>query len=309
MLESNIIETNLKFKDPRVSERYSTEMIILDDLTDMKVDKDASAKEINSYFIKDWNKNMGYHYIVRKDGSIERGLPQWAKATTISNQDWRALNVLICGKFNDEELTKEQIECTSILLANQTSKFNLQTDANHIFSKQAFVNSLSPGKHLNEIIETLIGKANWYRYQGGPQINNTPKFSDDMLSEHFSKSEFWCHGQEQGTCSCNHSLNINPRLINLLEQLRANIGGLPLYVNSGYRCPVHNAAVGGVSNSQHMLGNAADIARPTQLSFEDFRWYVEQLPFDGIGLYYAGDFIHCDVRHGGIGSNIVFYGA
>lgn len=35
--------------------------------------------------------------------------------------------------------------------------------------------------------------------------------------------------------------------------------GKPIYVNSGYRCPRHNAAVGGVPNSQHMRGEAADI--------------------------------------------------
>ena len=36
--------------------------------------------------------------------------------------------------------------------------------------------------------------------------------------------------------------------------------GKPITVNSGYRCQVHNRAVGGVANSQHMKGEAADIA-------------------------------------------------
>lgn len=196
-----------------------------------------------------------------------------------------------------------------MLLANLTDKYHLETSNQTIYSKQAFVNSISPGRDLNDKLETLIGKANWYRYKGGPEINNKPKYDDNMISEHFAKSEFWCHGQEQGTCNCHHSLEINPRLIELVEQLRSNIGGYPLYINSGYRCPMHNAAVGGVSNSQHKLGNAADIARPEHLSFGQFQWYVEQLPFDGIGLYYVGDFIHCDVRDNGIGSHIVFYGA
>ena len=34
----------------------------------------------------------------------------------------------------------------------------------------------------------------------------------------------------------------------------------PLHVNSGYRCPELNAAVGGVKTSQHTRGEAADIA-------------------------------------------------
>lgn len=45
---------------------------------------------------------------------------------------------------------------------------------------------------------------------------------------------------------------------NLLDPIREAWGG-PIYVNSGYRCPVLNKAVGGVSTSQHQKGEAADI--------------------------------------------------
>ena len=44
-----------------------------------------------------------------------------------------------------------------------------------------------------------------------------------------------------------------------LEQVRAMLGGRPVRVHSGYRSPALNAAVGGVANSDHALGWAADI--------------------------------------------------
>ena len=44
----------------------------------------------------------------------------------------------------------------------------------------------------------------------------------------------------------------------VLEPLR-ELYGAPLYVNSGYRSPEVNAAVGGVPTSQHLRGEAADI--------------------------------------------------
>ncbi|MDR2894599.1 MAG: peptidase M15 [Alistipes sp.] len=44
----------------------------------------------------------------------------------------------------------------------------------------------------------------------------------------------------------------------LLDPVRELWGG-PLAVNSGYRCPALNAAVGGAAGSQHMAGEAADI--------------------------------------------------
>lgn len=45
---------------------------------------------------------------------------------------------------------------------------------------------------------------------------------------------------------------------NVLDPLREMYGN-PITVNSGYRCPKLNAAVGGAKNSQHMRGEAADI--------------------------------------------------
>lgn len=45
---------------------------------------------------------------------------------------------------------------------------------------------------------------------------------------------------------------------NLLDPIREAWGG-PITVNSGYRCPVLNRAVGGVPTSQHQKGEAADV--------------------------------------------------
>ena len=47
-----------------------------------------------------------------------------------------------------------------------------------------------------------------------------------------------------------------------LEDVRAALGGLPLRINSGYRCPALNRAVGGARLSAHMSGHAADFVCP-----------------------------------------------
>lgn len=70
---------------------------------------------------------------------------------------------------------------------------------------------------------------------------------------------------------------------NVLQPLR-DAWGKPLKVNSGYRCKALNAAVGGVPTSQHVKGEAADIAAgdPVKLA----RLAVKLgLPFDQIILY------------------------
>lgn len=92
------------------------------------------------------------------------------------------------------------------------------------------------------------------------------------LSEHFDLNEF----TRSATADRLHiDNNLNPsdptgqsiinNLRNLcqqfLEPLREHFG-IPVIISSGYRCPALNRAVGGVSNSQHLTGEAADIILP-----------------------------------------------
>jgi zinc D-Ala-D-Ala carboxypeptidase len=84
---------------------------------------------------------------------------------------------------------------------------------------------------------------------------------------------------------------VRPRLAESLERLRATVGK-PIPIVSGYRCPVHNHAVGGAPDSQHMYGSAADIPRGICTSSQATR-----AGFTGIGTK-DGLPIHVDVRDG-----------
>jgi hypothetical protein len=56
-----------------------------------------------------------------------------------------------------------------------------------------------------------------------------------------------------------------------------------MQINSGYRCPALNAAVGGVGNSAHMDGRAADFIVPgtdLNLAWDQILAAKERLPFD-----------------------------
>lgn len=58
---------------------------------------------------------------------------------------------------------------------------------------------------------------------------------------------------------------IVPRLVyvaEMLERIRAALGGVPIIVSSGYRCDALNRAVGGAKDSDHTRGHAADIQAP-----------------------------------------------
>ena len=57
--------------------------------------------------------------------------------------------------------------------------------------------------------------------------------------------------------------NLTALVDNVLDPLREAWGN-PIHVNSGFRCPELNRAVGGVPVSQHMKGEAADITAGSQ---------------------------------------------
>ena len=110
------------------------------------------------------------------------------------------------------------------------------------------------------------------------------------LSENFRETEFACN-------HCGMVVQIQPRLIELLQQVRTHFGS-PLSINSGYRCPVHNANVGGARNSQHLTGFAADIrvANRTPRQVAD---YLETLIRGRHGMGRYRTFTHLDTRAGG----------
>ena len=53
-------------------------------------------------------------------------------------------------------------------------------------------------------------------------------------------------------------VRLSALITRLLDPVRELWGG-PITVNSGFRCPVLNKAVGGVPSSQHVRGEAVDI--------------------------------------------------
>lgn len=68
----------------------------------------------------------------------------------------------------------------------------------------------------------------------------------------FKKAEFKC---PCGKCN-GYGNGIATTLVETLQELRNKYG--KLQITSGYRCPAHNKAVGGSTNSKHTKGQAAD---------------------------------------------------
>lgn len=104
--------------------------------------------------------------------------------------------------------------------------------------------------------------------------------------KHFTLSEF--------KCSCCDTEEMQREFLNQLDLAR-EIAGVPFKITSGYRCPEHNKAVGGVQDSSHTKGLAADIACVNGPRRYKIIVALLNAGFTRIGVHRK--FIHVDADH------------
>jgi len=115
------------------------------------------------------------------------------------------------------------------------------------------------------------------------------------MTKNFNLSEFECNDGSK------MPLEVYENIVKLAQQLQflRDYTGRPITINSAYRSPEHNAKIGGVKTSQHLLGKAADITiqslKPAEVYkiIEDLIDMGEMLQ-GGLGLY--DTFVHYDIR-------------
>ena len=113
------------------------------------------------------------------------------------------------------------------------------------------------------------------------------------LTPHFTVQEFACRDGSD-------KILLDTALPKLLEDIRTRAGGRPVTVNSGYRTPTYNVAVGGAKDSLHIKGLAADIViagiKPSDTAIAAEMAMFSAGKKGGIGLYQS--FVHVDIREG-----------
>lgn len=113
--------------------------------------------------------------------------------------------------------------------------------------------------------------------------------------KYFTREEFRC--KCGGKYCKGYPHEPDERMVRIADQLRKNLG-VPITIVSGLRCKTWNSIQDGVSNSQHMYGEAADIyARGVSQS----RVEAELDKIGGVRYHYAikgSNNVHFDVPKG-----------
>lgn len=133
MARVTITETDLQFnQEPGV--RGSTEYLVIHhtggvDADGNNVDTDPSAWQIHHDHQDRGYSGIGYHYVIRKNGSIERGRPrEWVGAHCLpANRN--SIGIHVGGNFMEEAPTIDQMTALTELCADLCEIYSLTPDA------------------------------------------------------------------------------------------------------------------------------------------------------------------------------------
>ena len=133
-----IINTNLNFK--AMSNRQTTDRIILHH----SASSVASAEDIHRWHLNnDW-EGAGYHFLVRKDGSVYRLRPEDKIGAHAYMNNYNSIGICFEGNFEVEEMSDVQVQSGKELVAYLKNKYHINKVQGH-----RDVNSTScPGKNF-----------------------------------------------------------------------------------------------------------------------------------------------------------------
>jgi len=117
----------------------------------------------------------------------------------------------------------------------------------------------------------------------------TNKISKYFSLDEFTRSQTATRLGIDNTPSLTVIANLQNLANNLLDPLRAQVG--IVQVSSGYRSPLLNSKIGGTKNSQHCMGQAADITVPGMSNYDLACLIRDRFSFDQCILEF-GEWVH-----------------
>lgn len=146
-----IIKTNLKFGT--LTKRQSTARVILHHAA-----MNGTVQDIHRVHKNNGWSGIGYHFYVRKDGSIYRGRPEYAIGAHASGSNYNSIGICAEGNFENETMSDAQKNAVKELVAYLKAKYGITIVQRH----SDVCRTACPGKNypFNEIVSGQIVSSN-----------------------------------------------------------------------------------------------------------------------------------------------------
>ena len=131
-------------------ERPTTEMIVIHHAGFPDGDKDSSAEEIHRFHqeVNGW-AGIGYHYVIRKDGTIEQGRKPLAVGAHAYHHNKNSVGICVAGNFDLAKPNRKQMDSLKLLTAWLCQKYKLNPMKDGVIVGHRNLNDTScPGENL-----------------------------------------------------------------------------------------------------------------------------------------------------------------
>ena len=161
----NIVDKFLYYDYNRLQNRSSTDGIVIHH-TGNGEDCDPDAVEINKWHQAQGWTCIGYHYVIRKDGTVEQGRPHWTIGAHCEGDNYHTIGIHFSGDFmEDRQPTEAQLISGAQLIANICTDYGIPIDSDHIKGHRDYMATSCPGDNLYDKLPEIIGNANFYANQ------------------------------------------------------------------------------------------------------------------------------------------------
>jgi len=157
---------NYKLDFRNLTDRDKTDQLVIHHTGD-DTDDNLSAEDIHKIHLANGWAGIGYHYVIRKDGTIEIGRPVDCIGAHAEGENNHTIGIHLSGNFEIGEPTDAQIESTATLIAWLCQEYDIDINSNNVVGHKDLPapagETACPGKNLYSQLETIRGKAMWYQ--------------------------------------------------------------------------------------------------------------------------------------------------
>ena len=156
-------ETNLSFGP--LENRTRTDAIIVHHIGNTNAD--VSAATVHAWHKANGWSGIGYHFLIRKDGTVERGRPMDTVGAHCYGENSHTVGVNIVGNFEAAWPEKAQLDAAARLLCALSVYYGFAPQKNTICGHRDFNATACPGCNLYGLLPALIEQAHTFYMAGG----------------------------------------------------------------------------------------------------------------------------------------------
>ena len=151
--------------DFTINNREITEMVV--HWTETNTNRNIGSEEINKFHVDQGLEGIGYHYVIRRNGSLQRGRPVGLKGqhAPINSHDERSIGVVFVGGINSPTQSVGELSAASLTRSQFNTFDHLCRAFYNRFPGGQIVghndiddNEVDPGFDVLEYVEARFGK-------------------------------------------------------------------------------------------------------------------------------------------------------